>query len=317
MAWSNIVKTQSQLVLSLEQQRIKFIDYYIRHVQGVLMLIHHKSRISSDVFSDEIIMKRALEFDFKQTLPHINPKLFTVDFINYIIKLPNVDNDLLYTTCPFFNDPYNVIKFIRKTSNPMIIHKLSDKHRSNPKYMYKIVLNFPDALCATIGRARYSFLVLLASILKQNIPYAILYYKQSYHQEPEFLKTLELVLKNPNIFTLDYAFLMSIENSKELTLKCRKQSEYEEFYYKLEHDILHYNQMCIVRLCVIISIRENTGILQKLKAHGLYHYKNFMVKIFDYLDDFMYKEEITMQTLIKIASYLQLPIIVYPKKKSK
>ncbi len=75
--------------------------------------------------------------------------------------------------------------------------------------------------------------------------------------------------------------------------------------------------MCVVQLCVIISMREKTGVLQKLKSHGPYHYKTFIDNIFDYLDDFMYKEEITMRTLMKVASYLDLPIIVYPKRKSK
>jgi hypothetical protein len=178
--------------------------------------------------------------------------------------------------------------------------------------MYKIVLNYPQAYYATHGRSRYSFLVIVSSILKYNDQYVTAFYKQNHYPEQEFLDTLDLVSKNPNKFTLDYVFLMSIEKSRKLTLKCRNLREYDEFYDKLEHDILYYNQISTLLLGVIISVKEKLGILRKLKSHGPYHYKKFLNEIFDYLDDFMYEKEITMVTLIKIAAYLDQPVIIYP-----
>jgi len=309
--------TLSEKSLQTPQSDLEIFNKYLRYTdpENILKLAPvgiKRITVSSDTQKIEI----AVRFDYRQILPLIDPAVFTYDFLSRIYLIVGISL-FEYLPLNILSDYILMLKLFNIDGDLKILYSFPENIRVNPEIMLKCVTIEKISYHITSGNARYSYIILLASIIDKStgfiinnhVIYIISKYLNSCY-EPEFLKFLELIAKNSNEYTLDKAFLLSIKDSKRLTIKYSKIPEYVSFFTRLYHDILYYNQMCIFELGCYISKRTKTGSLHLLSSHNKYHLKQFIRLIFEYLDCFSYGDEISMRTLLIIGKHLDVKIIV-------
>ena len=310
--WSQIVNSSPNLkVVETKVQWFTrvFLCYIGPENRRILRLSHVAPTQAPYVFKEATLMLHALGFDLEQSIPHVDESLFTADFIYQAYLIPNVGNKL-FQRLPLKvkSNPKLMIEIYQKTHQSDVLRSIPDELRGNPAFMLECVLADPYTFKVAHGRARYSFPVLMAAILKGDDIRAVQIYEESRTREPHFLTMLRFVSENPNVFTMDSAFLTSIMRHREIALKYQFIPEYRSFYDRLQHDIAYYNQLCLLRLGIHNAYNHRTGILRKL-ALGC-NYNKVVDNVCEYIDDFSYGEEVPMSSLLRIAKHLNMKVLI-------
>jgi len=258
---------------------------------------------ASHVFSDSRLMLLALRFDFEQAFPLVDPKIMTIDFLCEVYEIENVKSLLIgHLPIHILRDNELISELEQRTGNHLLVQKCQHK-------LYE-----------------GSFVKLVESIIEYQVhddyhlQCKIHRFIKSARFERDFLKTIMLVEKNPLDFTIDKAFIMSLENSEQLTRKYQDDYEYKPFYDRIKHDIEFYNQMCRIQLYsksaykkYLASLDRPLEFLGHLCIQGQF-YKKITGLIFDYIDDFSYGIEIGISSLRQIAIHLGIHVVIHPKK---
>jgi len=312
LSWASIVgkNTKPEVLTHHEQFRNKFLRYTkTTNVLGTstyfLRLAISGPKEAPDVFTNSELMLLALKFDFKQTFPLVDPKIMTVDFLYEVYNIQNVKSLLIDYL------PYHIL------GDNQLITELQE--RTNSEIVDLCNYKF----------SKGSFVGFVATILKGNCK--IHCFKESIRFEKEFLKTLYLVRNNPLDFTIDKAFIMSLESSEQLTRKYQNDYEYRSFYDRIKHDIEFYNLMCRIQLYSKSAYRHfleynansasldlplldrPLGFLGYLCIQGQFSRK-VTGQILDYIDEKSYGLEIGFSSLRQIAIHLGIHVVIHPKK---
>lgn len=311
MSWASIVKKniQSDTRVNLtpyEQFRSKFLKYTraLGSSKDILRLAVCGPIEAPDVFSNSELMLLALEFDFKQTFPLVDPKIMTINFLSEVYNIENVKSLLIdHLPIHILRDEELINELEQRTGNYLLVQKCQHK-------LYE-----------------GSFVKLVESIIEyqvqddHHLQYKIHRFIKSARFERDFLKTIMLVEKNPLDFTIDKAFIMSLENSEQLTRKYQDDYEYRLFYDRIKHDIEYYNQVCRIQLYSRSAYRNylksNSASLDRpleflgyLCIHGQF-FKKITGLIYDYIDDFSYGSEIRIPSLRRIAKHLGIRVVLH------
>jgi hypothetical protein len=317
--WSTIASKTPNIPNVEETPQQKFARVYLRYVhtknvQGetvkILWLNHAARKDDPDVLKNHEFMLDALKFDLQSSIQVVDQSLFTIDFICDAYAIPNVRLQIFqclphYVRC----NPKLMIGIYKRLDLTEVLKSIPSNLCGDPAFMCELVLEDPTVYRIARGRAKYSFTVLLATILNGTKINAVKIYEESRHKEPYLQIMLKFFSENPTIYTMDNALLTCISESRELTLKHQFDPEYCSFFDRVRHDISYYNQICAFQLCVYSSIKHCSGILCKLKQ-GMFT-KILMDKICDYVDTFSYGEDVTMVTILKIAKHLRTRILIH------
>lgn len=317
--WASIASKNSSIPNVSETPLERFIKTYLRYVYienvrgdkvKVLLLNHLARKNEPLVLKNPEFMLYALRFDIRNAIQVVDQSLFTVDFICEAYATPIIGLQI-FQLLPHYvrSNSALMIGIYKRVGLDQVIRSIPDNLLGDPTFMQELVLIDPSVYRFAHGSARYSFTVLLASILKGSDIDAVEIYEKSRRKEPYLKTMLKFFSENPTVFTMDRALLLCLYNSRELTRKYQSIPEYCSFYTRVRHDITYYNQMCTFQLCVKNAIKHSSGILFKLKQ-GMFT-KILVDKICDYFDAFSYGEEVSMFSLIKIAKHLGIHVALY------